>query len=244
MKLGVNIDHTATLRQARRTFEPDPLRAAIVCEEAGADSIVIHLREDRRHIQEKDLDLIKKIINIKLNLEMASTGEMVEKALETLPARATLVPEKREELTTEGGLDVKNTLGKLKNPVRRLRQAGVSVSLFIDPDHDQIKAAEQAGADSIEIHTGAFAQAFTGHEYTSELKNIISAVEKAKTATKLHVSAGHGLTYLNTSLISNIPGIEELNIGHSIISRAVFTGLYDAVKQMMAIMDDRRGQTS
>lgn len=238
MKLGVNIDHTATLRQARKTFEPDPARAAIVCEEAGADSIVLHLREDRRHIQERDLDLIKEMINIRINLEMAAEDEMVEKALEILPSQATLVPEKRRELTTEGGLDVKNSLKKIKNTVETLKKAGISASLFIDPDLEQLKAAEDAGADSVEFHTGAFAGAFIRHEHEPELGKLKLAVEDARARTNLAVHAGHGLTYLNTALIAAVPGLEELNIGHSIISRAVFSGLYGAVREMLCIVKE------
>lgn len=238
MKLGVNIDHTATVRQARKTFEPDPARAAIVCEEAGADSIVLHLREDRRHIQERDLDLIGKLVNIRINLEMAAEEEMVEKALEALPAQATLVPEKRMELTTEGGLNVKNSFKKIKKTVEIFKKAGISTSLFIDPDAEQTKAAEDAGADSVEFHTGAFAEAFIHNEYEPHLKKLELAVENARERTNLTVHAGHGLTYLNTPIIAAVPGIHELNIGHSIISRSVFTGLYSAVREMLRIIKE------
>lgn len=240
MKLGVNIDHAATLRQARKTFEPDPVRAAIVCEEAGADSIVLHLREDRRHIQDRDLRLIKEMLNIRVNLEMAPREEMVIKALETVPAQATLVPEKRMELTTEGGLDVKRSLKKTSGVVRRLKKGGISVSLFIDPEAEQVEAAAAAGADSVEIHTGAFAEAFKNGCYSRELDVIFKAVEKAGAVPGLSVNAGHGLTYLNAGIIAAIPGLEELNIGHSIISKAVFTGLFGAVREMLGII---RGQS-
>lgn len=243
MKLGVNIDHAATLRQARKTFEPDPVRAAIVCEEAGADSIVLHLREDRRHIQERDLDLIKEMVNVRINLEMAAEDEMVEKALATLPSQATLVPEKRQELTTEGGLDVKSALKKIKNTVETLKKAGISASLFIDPDREQIKAAEDAGADSVEFHTGTFAEAFIHNAHEEHLEKLKLAVSEARKSTNLAVHAGHGLTYLNTGIIAAIPGIEELNIGHSIISRAVFSGLHGAVREMIRIIE-RAGGTS
>lgn len=236
MKLGVNIDHTATLREARKTFEPDPVRAAIVCEEAGADSIVLHLREDRRHIQERDLRLVRETANIGINLEMAANGEMVKKALEVLPRQVTLVPEKRRELTTEGGLDVKKSGVKIRNAVETLKKAGIAVSLFIDPEEDQLKASWQAGADSVEFHTGAFAEAFIKNDFSDELRKLIRAADRARRDTKLAVHAGHGLTYLNTHLIAGIPGIEELNIGHSIISKAVFTGLFRAVREMADII--------
>ncbi len=236
MRLGVNIDHTATLREARKTFEPDPVRAAIACEEAGADSIVLHLREDRRHIQERDLKLVREMVNIAINLEMAANREMVNKALEELPEQVTLVPEKRRELTTEGGLDVKKSGAKIRNTVETLKKAGIAVSLFIDPEEDQLKASWQAGADSVEFHTGAFAEAFIKNDFSNELRKLVLAVDSARRDTKLAVHAGHGLTYLNTHLIAGIPGIEELNIGHSIISKAVFTGLFRAVREMRKII--------
>lgn len=236
-KLGVNIDHVATIRQARGTFEPDPARAAVICEEAGADSIVAHLREDRRHIQDADLDLIKRLINIRLNLEMAATEEMVQKALSVLPAQSTLVPEKREELTTEGGLDVIKNQRQIQKTVEALKKAGITASLFVDPEYDQIMASEQAGADAIELHTGAFAEAFLQNMHGEKLREIAEAVEAARTKTGMDVHAGHGLTYMNTSLIAGIPGIEEFNIGHSIISKSVTTGLNAAVKEMISIIE-------
>ncbi len=234
-KLGVNVDHIATIRQARRTFEPDPARAAVICETAGAAGVVAHLREDRRHIQERDIELIKMLINIKLNLEMAATDEMIEKSLQILPAQATLVPERREELTTEGGLDVVNNEKKILKAAGLLQKKGIIVSIFVAPDLNQIKSAAQTGADAVEIHTGAFAESFIAGNYDKELKQLHLAVELAK-KTGFIVHAGHGLTYLNTDKIAKMPGIEELNIGHSIISRAVFTGLFRAVKDMLELI--------
>jgi pyridoxine 5-phosphate synthase len=234
-RLGVNIDHVATVRQARQTFEPDPVRAAIICELAGADGIVAHLREDRRHMQDRDLELIRQVINIKLNFEMAATDEMVERALNILPEQVTLVPEKREELTTEGGLDVRKQAGELSGVVEILQGKGITVSLFIDPEEEQIKASVETGASAVEFHTGRFAESYLKGEFERELRELITAVEIAKKA-RLSVYAGHGLTYQNAALAANINGIEELNIGHTIIARAVLVGLERAVKDMIALV--------
>ena len=236
LKLGVNIDHVATVRQARRTFEPDPVRAAMICELAGADGIVAHLREDRRHMQDRDLALIKDIINIKLNLEMAATGEMVEKALSLLPDQVTLVPEKREELTTEGGLRVQGKEKELSNVVGELQRKGVTVSLFVDPVEEEIKASLETGARAVELHTGGYAESFLKGEFEEELERLVNAAEVAK-KLGLTVHAGHGLTYQNAGRVAEIASVEELNIGHTIIARAVFLGLERAVKDMIALIE-------
>lgn len=234
-KLGVNIDHVATVRQARRTFEPDPVRAAIICELAGADGIVAHLREDRRHVQDRDLDIIKQVVNRKLNLEMAATDEMVEKALGILPDQVTLVPERREELTTEGGLDVRKQTRDLSRVVETLQGKGITVSLFIDPEEEQIKASVETGAGAVEVHTGRYAETYLKGDFREELRRVATAVEIAK-KTHLSVHAGHGLTYENVELVAKIGGIEELNIGHTIIARAVLVGLERAVRDMIALV--------
>lgn len=234
-KLGVNIDHVATVRQARGGVEPDPVAAAAIAEFAGADGITVHLREDRRHIQDRDVTLLRKTIKTRLNLEMAATDEMVLIALQLKPDMCTLVPEKRLELTTEGGLDVRCNMEQLKSAVERLRGAGIPVSLFIDADPDQIKAADKVGADFIEIHTGLFAEAA---DWKSEEKELIRIENGVKLAQKLGlgVNAGHGLNYANIKRITSIKGIEEYNIGHSIISRAVMVGLEKAVKDMAELV--------
>ena len=234
-KLGVNIDHAATVRQARRTFEPDPVRAAIICEMAGADGIVAHLREDRRHMQDRDIELIKEVINIKFNLEMAATEEIVEKAMNLLPAQATLVPEKREELTTEGGLKIHGKEKELSQVVDKLQGKGITVSLFIDPEEEQIKASLETGAKAIELHTGRYAGCFSERESGEELKKLDTAVKIGR-KLGLSVHAGHGLTYQNVTHVARIEGIEELNIGHTIIARAVLVGLERAVKDMIALI--------
>ena len=234
-KLGVNIDHVATIRQARGGAEPDPVAAAVLAEFAGADGITVHLREDRRHIQDRDLTLLRKIIKTRLNLEMAATDEMVSMAQQIKPDMCTLVPEKRLELTTEGGLDVRCNMEQIKSAVERLRSCGIPVSLFIDADPDQIKAADKVGADFIEIHTGLFAEAA---DWKSEEKELIRIENGVKLAQKLGlgVNAGHGLNYSNIKRITTIRGIEEYNIGHSIISRAVMTGLEKAVRDMVELV--------
>jgi len=234
-KLGVNIDHVATIRQARGGAEPDPVAAAVLAEFAGADGITVHLREDRRHIQDRDLAILRKIIKTRLNLEMAATDEMVSMAQQIKPDMCTLVPEKRLELTTEGGLDVRCNMEQIKSAVERLRASGIPVSLFIDADPDQIKAADKVGADYIEIHTGLFAEAA---DWKSEEKELIRIENGVKLAQKLGlgVNAGHGLNYSNIKRITTIRGIEEYNIGHSIISRAVMTGLEKAVRDMVELV--------
>jgi pyridoxine 5-phosphate synthase len=234
-RLGVNIDHVATVRQARGVAYPDPVTAAAVVELAGADGIVCHLREDRRHIQDRDLQLLREVIQTRLNLEMAATEEMVRIALAIKPDIVTLVPEKREELTTEGGLDVVKSFHSLKKSIHRLKKAGIPVSLFVDPKSDQIKASEGVGANTIEIHTGHYCEAKTLAYADEELKKILDAVGEA-THRNLQIAAGHGLNYVNVKRIAEIKEIEELNIGHSIIARAVLVGLDRAVREMIALI--------
>ena len=234
-KLGVNVDHVATLRQARRVSEPDPVTAAALAELAGADGITVHLREDRRHIQDRDVVLLRQTVKTRLNLEMAATDEMVTIALEVLPDSVTLVPEKREELTTEGGLDVRLHQQVVARQVARLRQRGVAVSLFVDPDPDQLRAARQAGADFVEIHTGAYCEAKAPQTRGSELAKIESAVRGAR-ELGLGVNAGHGLDYRNIREVVALGGIEEYNIGHSIVSRALLVGMERAVREMVALV--------
>jgi len=233
--LGVNIDHVATVRQARGGVEPDPVTAAALAELGGADGITIHLREDRRHIQDRDLRLLRQTVKTKLNLEMAATDEMVRIALEVKPEMCTLVPEKRQELTTEGGLDVRFNLEVVSGAVDRLQDGGIDVSLFVDPDPDQIKAASKAGADCIEIHTGAFAEAREWKVQEQELIKIENAVKLAK-KLGMGVNAGHGLNYTNIKKVAAVGGIEEFNIGHAIISRALFVGLERAVREMVDLI--------
>ncbi|SDI78913.1 pyridoxine 5'-phosphate synthase [Billgrantia gudaonensis] len=232
--LGVNIDHVATLRQARGTRYPDPVQAALLAEEAGADGITIHLREDRRHIQERDVRLLAETLNTRMNLEMAVTGEMLTLAEQMRPAHVCLVPEKREELTTEGGLDVAGGLGAVSDACRRLAAAGCEASLFIDPEPAQIEAAVKAGAPVIELHTGAYAEA-TGEAARREYARLCRAAEQAL-ALGLVVNAGHGLHYHNVEAVAAIPGINELNIGHAIIARALFVGLKEAVAEMKRLI--------
>ena len=233
--LGVNIDHVATIRQARGGTEPDPVAAAVLAELGGADGITIHLREDRRHIQDRDLRLLRQTVQTKLNLEMAAIDEMVRIALEAKPELCTLVPEKRHELTTEGGLDVRLNLELVSGAVDRLQDGGIIVSLFIDADPDQVKAASKSGADCIEIHTGAFAEADNGKAQEQELIKIENAVKLAR-KLGLGVNAGHGLNYTNIKKVTAIGGIEEFNIGHAIISRAILVGLEKAVREMVDLI--------
>ena len=235
MLLGVNIDHIATLRQSRLTRYPDPVFAAQIAEQAGADSITVHLREDRRHIQKRDIDLLRQTMLTPMNLEMAVTEKMLAFAECVKPEFCCLVPESREELTTEGGLDVAGQLDKVTEACARLKDAGIRVSLFIDADDKQITASRDSGAEVIEIHTGHFADAAYGSEADAELAKIISGVELAK-SLGLKVNAGHGLNYQNVGQIAQIPDIEELNIGHGIIARAVFTGLDEAIREIKAII--------
>ena len=235
IKLGVNIDHIATLRQARKGNFPDPVYAAVICELAGCDSIVCHLREDRRHIQERDLKVLKEVVKTKLNLEMALSDEIIKIALDVKPDQVTLVPERREELTTEGGLDVSGNFEKIKRATEDFKNAGIKVSLFIEPDFNQIEKSKETGADFIEIHTGKYADAKTEEEIYNQLDRIIKGTEFAM-STGLRVNAGHGLDYKNVIPICKIKGIEELNIGYSIICMSVFTGLENAVKEMIKII--------
>ncbi len=239
MELGVNIDHIATIRQARMTNEPEPIYAALLVQEALADGITVHLREDRRHIQDKDVYQIKEIIKIKLNLEMSLNKEIVEIAKDIKPNQATLVPEKRQEITTEGGLDVLKDLKRTKNVVSELKDKGIFVSLFIDPDNKQIDAAKNVNADAIEIHTGSYANANTKNEQAKELNRIIDAAKYAK-SLGLTVHAGHGLTYENVKPIAAIKEITELNIGHSIIAKSVFVGIKEAVRLMRQLIYEAR----
>jgi len=234
-RLGVNIDHVATIRQARGGVEPDPVAAAVIAELAGADGITIHLREDRRHIQDRDLKLLRETVKTRLNLEMAATREMVAIALTVKPDICTLVPEKRQELTTEGGLDVRLHMQNIAETVERLQEGDLLVSLFIDPDPDQIKASDKVGADYIEIHTGAFAGA---KDWKSQEQELIKIENAIKLAAKLGlgVNAGHGLNYTNIKKVAAVGGIEEYNIGHSIISRAVLVGLDRAVREMVDLI--------
>ena len=237
--LGVNIDHVATLRQARGTRYPEPVQAALLAEQAGADSITIHLREDRRHIQERDVALIRELQQTRMNLEMAVTDEMIAIAEKYHPADCCLVPEKREELSTEGGLDVVGQLARVKDACQRLAAAGIRVSLFIDAEPAQIEAAAACGTPAIEIHTGHYADAADPAEQQRELQRIEQAVEWGRQAG-LQVNAGHGLHYHNTAAVARIPGITELNIGHAIIAQAVFSGLPAAVAEMKRIMVEAR----
>jgi len=237
--LGVNVDHIATLRQARGTSYPDPSHAAAVAEHAGADGITIHLREDRRHIQDRDVYVMAKTIQTRMNLEIALTEEMIAIALEVKPAFVCLVPEKREELTTEGGLDVIAHQETIKVAVQKLSDAGIKVSLFIDADKGQINAAKAAGAPYIEIHTGAYADALTDEEMESELARIREGVTFAH-ELGIIVNAGHGLHYHNVKPIAEIPEIYELNIGHAIIARAAVDGLDQAVRDMKRLMLEAR----
>lgn len=239
-RLGVNIDHVATVRQARKGAQPDPVQAAVLAELGGADGITVHLREDRRHIQDRDVRLLRETVKTKLNLEMAATNEMVRIALDVKPDQATFVPERREEVTTEGGLDAVLHREALAGKIKILRDAEIEVSLFIDPDLDQVKAAHKLGADAIEIHTGAYCEARPGKARDLQFEKIVNA---AKTAAKLGltVHAGHGLDYQNVQPIAALEELRELNIGHSIVSRAVFVGLERAVREMKALLQPQRG---
>lgn len=237
--LGVNIDHVATLRQARGTRYPDPVQAALVAEDAGADGITIHPREDRRHIQDRDVLLLKEVLQTKMNLEMAVTDAMLAFAEQVRPECVCLVPEKREELTTEGGLDVDGQEERVAKACERLARIGAEVSLFIDPDPVQIDAAVRCGAPVIELHTGEYAEAKDPQSVEASFKILADAVAYAR-KKGLIVNAGHGLHYHNTERVAAIPGINELNIGHAIIARALFSGLKEAVLDMRAILDRAR----
>ena len=232
--LGVNVDHVATLRQARGTRYPDPVAAALLAERAGADSITIHVREDRRHIQDRDLEVLSASIQTRINLEMAVTDAMLSLAVSARPADCCLVPESREELTTEGGLDVAGQAEKIESACGELEAAGIRVSLFIDPEPEQVRASAAAGARAVEIHTGRFADA-AGAEQRSELERVRAAVAVGRECG-LRVNAGHGLHYHNVQPIAALEGVAELNIGHAIVARAVFAGLAEAVRQMKSLI--------
>ncbi|MEW6354601.1 MAG: pyridoxine 5'-phosphate synthase [Pseudomonadota bacterium] len=237
--LGVNIDHVATLRQARGTRYPDPVQAAIEAEQAGADAITLHLREDRRHIQERDVDMLRGVLLTRMNLEMAVTDAMLIIAERVKPQDCCLVPERREELTTEGGLDVTGQLARVRDACARLRAAGVRVSLFIDADLEQVDAAASAGAPVIELHTGHYADAVDAQARARELQRIVQAARHGK-RIGLQVNAGHGLNYQNVGAVAALPEVSELNIGHAIVARAVFTGLSAAVREMKRLMREAR----
>ena len=234
-RLGVNIDHVATLRQARGGREPDPVAAAVIAELAGADGIVIHLREDRRHIQDRDLRILRETVRTHLDLEMAAVDEMIKIAMEIKPDVATLVPERREELTTEGGLNAAGLKDRLTHPIRLLRDAGIRVSLFVEPEAEQVRAAHKLSAEIIEIHTGRYANARAKEEREKEIDRIVSAIRLAS-KLGLEISAGHGLDYVNVRRLREIGEITEYNIGHSIMSRAILVGLDRAVREMKALV--------
>lgn len=236
--LGVNIDHVATLRQARGGRSPDPLHAALVAEQWGADSITLHLREDRRHIQDRDVRAMRGALQTRMNLEIAATAEMIAVALDLLPADVCLVPEKRTEVTTEGGLDITAQAGVIAEACRRLAAGGIRVSIFIDPDAAQVEAAARAGAPAVELHTGAYAEA-RGADRARELARIADSARLAA-AAGLVVNAGHGLDYHNVQPVASIPQLDELNIGHAIVSRAVMSGFGPAVAEMKRLMVSAR----
>ena len=235
ISLHINIDHVATVRQARQINEPDPVTAAGLVELAGADGITIHLREDRRHIIDRDVRILRETVQTRLNLEMAATAEMFRIALETRPDIVTLVPEKREEVTTEGGLDVAGAPESMHKGIAQLREAGIRVSLFIDPEAEQIEATQKAGAEDVELHTGCYANTERGIQQDKEYERLVSAAEFAN-EQNLQVNAGHGLNYINTQRICGLPHLRELNIGHSVVSRAIFVGLTQAVQEMREII--------
>ncbi|MCG8584945.1 MAG: pyridoxine 5'-phosphate synthase [Pirellulales bacterium] len=234
-ELGVNIDHVATVREARKTYEPDPVWAAASAELGGADGITIHLREDRRHIQDRDLRVLRETTAVKLNLELACEADMIAIACDVKPDQVTLVPEKREEITTEGGLDVLGNLSVIGDVTKRLQDAGMIVSLFVDPDQAQIEASAEAGATAVELHTGQYANAVTDKDVAEQM----AVLNRAATATRgagLILHAGHGLTYRNVRPVAQITGMSELNIGHSIVARAIFVGMRQAVSEMKALI--------
>ncbi|OGV01597.1 MAG: pyridoxine 5'-phosphate synthase [Ignavibacteria bacterium RIFOXYB2_FULL_36_7] len=235
MRFTLNIDHIATIRNARGETQPDPVTAALVAEQAGVDGIVVHLREDRRHINERDVRLLRELITTKLDLEMAATDEIIKIACDVGPELATIVPEKRQELTTEGGVNVIDNINLFKNSIKTLHDAEIKVSLFIEPDIDQIDAASEINSDYIEIHTGVFANALSEEEQFDELERIRVAAKHAK-KLGLGVNAGHGLNYQNIKVFREVPDIDEVSIGHAIIARAVFVGIKDAVREMMGLI--------
>src|SRR5216117_3266581 len=247
LRLGVNIDHVATLRQARyatmpesKNVEPDPIVAESICERAGASGIVAHLRTDRRHIQDRDIERLRENIMTKLNLEMGNTEEVIDVALRIKPEEVCLVPEKREEITTEGGLDVIAQRKELQPTIKRLQVAGIRVSLFINPTLEEVDAAAELGVEMVELHTGKLANAFTDKIQKEELEQLRAAAQAAS-ESNMQVNAGHGINYKNIELVSEIPCLTELNIGHSIVSRAVWVGLDTAVKEMLAAMKNYSG---
>jgi pyridoxine 5-phosphate synthase len=234
--LGVNIDHVATVRQARRTYEPDPVWAAVLAELGGADGITLHLREDRRHIQGRDLELLRQTVTVKLNLEMATSDEILGIACRIRPNQVTLVPERREEVTTEGGLDVAGQHARVEHAAGCLREAGISVSLFLDPDLRQIDAAAGLGVDAVELHTGSYALARSGEEQDHELQTLALAGAAVRRAG-MTLHAGHGLTYRNVLPVASIEAMHELNIGHSIVARALMVGFQQAVREMRELLN-------
>lgn len=236
IRLGVNVDHVATIRQARGGREPDPVTAAHEAELGGADQITVHLREDRRHIQERDLRLLRQTAQTPLNLELAVNEDVIRIALDVRPDQVTLVPERREEVTTEGGLDVTGALEAVRAAVQRFRAAGIDVSLFIDPDTSQVTAARDAGATRIELHTGAFAEARRPIDVGVQVERLARAGAAAH-ELGLHLALGHGLDYRNVLLVRDLPHVEEMNIGHSIVSRAVYVGMREAVREMKRLLD-------
>ncbi len=235
MRLCINIDHVATLRQARRGFDPDPVIAAGICELAGVDGIVCHLREDRRHINDRDLRILKEVVKTKLDLEMAATGEMVQIAIETKPGLVTLVPEKREEITTEGGLDIIKYKTKISDAIDKIKDNGIKTSVFIEPEPDNVDLALEIGSDMIEIHTGIYANAKEPSQKIFEFEKIRQIAQMAR-ELGMGVNAGHGLNYLNIAPLTNLDDIEEVSIGHSILARAIFVGLDRAVKEMIGLI--------
>ena len=237
-RLGVNVDHVATLRQARGGREPDPIAAAVLAELAGADGIVVHLREDRRHIQDRDLQILRQTIQSKLDLEMAADEAMVKVALSVRPDLVTLVPERRQELTTEGGLDVAGHRERLKDIIARLHEGEIPVSLFIEPDLEQVRSAHKVGADLVELHTGRYANAVSVEDVQKEFDHLAQAAKLSGKLT-MRVNAGHGLNYFNVSRLLTVTEIEEYNIGHSIIARAVLVGMDRAVREMKALIDSQ-----
>jgi len=236
-RLAVNIDHIATIRQARGINEPDPVLAAGIAELAGAEGIICHLREDRRHINDRDLSLLREIVKTKLNMEMAAVDEMVDIARNIKPNLVTLVPERREELTTEGGLDIQSNPEQYRKVVEQLKEKGIRVSFFVDPDPGQIEAAHQVGADIVEIHTGHYSEAGTDSEAQERFERVVSSVEISE-GLKLGISAGHGLNYVNIKPFKVLPLIEEYSIGHSIVARAVIVGFEKAVREMISLIKD------
>src|ERR671915_414647 len=242
IELGVNVDHVATVRQARRTYEPDPVWAAVEAHLGGADGITVHLREDRRHIQDEDVRRLRELTHIRLNLEMAATDEMVAIASRIKPEMAMLVPEGRHEVTTEGGLDIVSQEKSLKTAVQRLRDAGIVVSVFIDADSRQVEAAKRIGASVCEVHTGPYAHAFHSKGRDAESPAVVAELKKIQTAGEairahgMRFNAGHALNYFNVQPVARLPGVRELHIGHAIVSRAVFVGMREAVREMKALM--------